>query len=292
MPMLSLISVLGVSPGDVVSLVGAGGKTSLLLALAKEAVQRWGEGRVVITTTTHMFVPEPDDFPPLAGEAPPGGGAAPGTQPQPRTRVVLGCTLGEVLAELEQQGRGPQSEAVPVLAGDLLPAPHPGQRSKLVGVPASWVDEIIRRLPSLLVLVEADGAARRPLKAPADHEPVIPSATSLVLAVAGLDALGQPLDAQHVHRPERVARLTGLQPGQPITPGAVALSVWHPEGCGRGRPPAARFLPVVNKVDSVEQLPAAHRVAEELLDLGVPMVVLTTCRRWPVVREVLRGRAA
>ena len=43
-----------------------------------------------------------------------------------------------------------------------------------------------------VVIAEADGARLRPLKAPAEHEPVIPPAADAVVAVAGLDSVGAP----------------------------------------------------------------------------------------------------
>ena len=144
-----------------------------------------------------------------------------------------------------------------------------------------------RLFPRLMVLVEADGAAGRPLKAPADHEPVIPSSSRLVLAVAGIDALGQPLDARCVHRPERVARLSGLGLGESVTPRSIASALWHPEGCGRGRSPGAHLVPVINKVDSAEWRDGGRRVARELVAMGAPTVLLTCCLGWPGLVEVI-----
>ena len=43
----------------------------------------------------------------------------------------------------------------------------------------------------ILVLIEADGARRLPLKVPAEHEPVIPEMTTHVLSVYGLDSIGK-----------------------------------------------------------------------------------------------------
>ncbi|MDI7249103.1 MAG: selenium cofactor biosynthesis protein YqeC [Bacillota bacterium] len=290
--MFPLSAVLGVSPGTVVSLAGAGGKTSLLFALVREAVERWGAGRVLVTTTTRMFEPGPADFPPLCGEGGAAGAGhlsavAPAGAPVPPVRTLICGTLGEALAELERT----PGEAVPVLAQGVLP-PSGGLRSKLLGVPAAWVVEIARRFPHLLILVEADGSAGRPLKAPGGHEPVIPSSAGTVLAVAGMDALGAPLDPSHVHRPEQVARLTGLLPGEPVTPWAMGQVLWHLEGCGKGRPPGSRLIPVLNQVDSTERLGAARRVAAELVGLGSPVVVLTNCRKWPVVVEAVRSGKA
>ena len=45
-----------------------------------------------------------------------------------------------------------------------------------------------------VVLVEADGSRRQPLKCFGPHEPVIPPRTDCIVHVAGLSALGRPLD--------------------------------------------------------------------------------------------------
>src|SRR5262249_33933581 len=72
--------------------------------------------------------------------------------------------------------------------------------------------------PRACLLNEADGSRGLPFKAPASHEPAIPPETTLVVPVVGADVLGQTLDAEHVHRPEQIARLTGAPLGARITP--------------------------------------------------------------------------
>ena len=66
------------------------------------------------------------------------------------------------------------------------------------------------------ILVEADGAKRKPIKAPADYEPVIPSSTTLVIGVIGLDALGKAIDEETIHRCELFCSLTGKKAGNTI----------------------------------------------------------------------------
>ena len=108
---------------------------------------------------------------------------------------------------------------------------------KLDGVPPEWVPTL-RDLPWVgAVLVEADGAARLPLKAPAAWEPVIPACTSLTIVVAGLDAQDAPLDADHVHRPELLAALLGLEIGRPVPSGRLCEALLA--GYGPRCPPAA-----------------------------------------------------
>ena len=76
------------------------------------------------------------------------------------------------------------------------------------------------------VLVEADGAARRPLKAHASHEPVIPPEANQVICVVGASGFGQSI-AQAAHRPERYAALAGVAEtaaATPCTEAAVLLA--------------------------------------------------------------------
>src|SRR5262249_58238329 len=63
--------------------------------------------------------------------------------------------------------------------------------------------------PRACLLNEADGSRGRPFKAPAQHEPAIPSETTVVVPVVGADVFGQMLSAEHVHRPELVSALSG-----------------------------------------------------------------------------------
>ena len=74
------------------------------------------------------------------------------------------------------------------------------------------------------VLVEADGSRRRPLKAHARHEPVIPPCTRQVLCVVGLSGLHRPV-SEVVHRPELFCPLVGCTPEDEATPEQVARAL-------------------------------------------------------------------
>jgi hypothetical protein len=63
--------------------------------------------------------------------------------------------------------------------------------------------------------------------------------------VANLRALGQPLDERVAHRPERIATLTGTQPGRPITPQVIIDVLCHPSGGLKGIPSGARKVAVL-----------------------------------------------
>lgn len=203
-----------------IAFVGAGGKTTAAWRVLNELVE--GDRRAVFTTTTMVFKPRSGCdllLDPSPASAPVDRALADGA------RLVLAAGLGE---------RGDPHQAAT--------APYPAEPVKLLGLAPAVVDRLSRELPGVTWLVEADGARGRLLKAPAAHEPVIPSEADRVVIVAALDAVGRHLDETAVHRPEIVATLLGVEMGVPIAPGMIADVVAHPLGGLKGIPAAAECV--------------------------------------------------
>lgn len=116
------------------------------------------------------------------------------------------------------------------------------------------------------VLVKADGARTREFKAPGEHEPRIPSETDVVILVASVEVVGQPLAEEHVHRPARVAALTDLESGDTVTKEAVATVLAHPDGGCKGVPPEAAVVALLNKVDDEDDAAIAREIARLVFD--------------------------
>ena len=112
------------------------------------------------------------------------------------------------------------------------------------------------------VLVKADGARTREFKAPNDREPQLPATADVVVPIASVAAVGQPLDEETVHRPARVRALTGLERGETVTPEAVATVLAHPDGGLQSVPRGATVVPLLNKVDD----PAAEAVGRTIAE--------------------------
>ena len=129
------------------------------------------------------------------------------------------------------------------------------------------------------------------IKAPNATEPVISESVSLVVPVVGIDALGCRLAEDNVFRPEIVSRLTGLSPGGTISVDTIATLITHPQGIIKGSPAHARIIPLINKVDLVQDLSSAEDVASKILEKGHPQikrVILGQVQLTePVVRVVL-----
>ncbi len=245
--MTDLIEALGIRPGDVVCLVGAGGKTTAALRLLDELAAR-GQP-VAFTATTKLLEPVPGTNEALLlvdAE----------TDLERALREVLASGRQVTLARrrLGETDLDYLATLPPDIAARFRPA-------KLEGLPPAWLDRLHAAWPALILLVEADGARHRWLKAPADHEPVLPCATSLLVPVVHLAVLGQPLREEYVHRPEQVSALADLPQGAPVTTATVAAVLAHPQGGLKGAPPGARVAALLNGGDH----PAAASVARQLL---------------------------
>ena len=118
------------------------------------------------------------------------------------------------------------------------------------------------KLQADVILCEADGSRHHPCKVPAEHEPVLLPDSDIVLAVAGMDALGRLL-AQACQRPQLAAALFGCSLDSVIDAQMLAALLLSEQGA-RKNVGKRTFYIVLNKCDL---LPAAQQ--EEILRLLV-----------------------
>jgi len=255
-PSIPLKQALGLEERETISLVGAGGKTSLLFLLARELSS--SGYRVITTTTTKIFEPAPGQTPFLS----------------------LGETSETILRRVASHGH-------------ITVASKRVAHGKLQGIPPDQVEELRESALVDYIIVEADGAAQRPLKAPESYEPVIPGCTGTVVGLVGADAFGVRLTEATVFRSHIFSRITGLSPGAEITCEAVCLAFTHAEGILKGTPRSARVVIFFNKVDLDGGLAKGKEFAAKILGFPgstVERVVLGHLRsERPVVEVVSRG---
>lgn len=122
-----------------------------------------------------------------------------------------------------------------------------------------------------VVLVEADGARLRPLKAPAAHEPVIPPEADAVVALCGLDAVGGTIKTT-CHRPEQVAQLLDKPLTATITPADVARILLSPAGA-RKSVAGLPYACILNKADTPARTAVGREIAALLAAEGVPAAI-------------------
>ncbi len=198
-----------------ISIAGAGGKTTTMYTLASELAQRGN--RVITTTTTQIFFPEPG---------------------QTGTLIVAAETptlLKMISAAWQQHWRI-------TVAGAVIRA------DKLAGLQPEQPYELLMQSGASAVIVEADGARHRMIKAPAEHEPVIPAHTNIALLLMSAGAINQPLSAEVAHRPERIASILDMNLGETLTPVHIARLMTSEQGAMKNVPEAAAAYLLITNV--------------------------------------------
>jgi len=248
-----------IQPGEVISLVGGGGKTTLMFALARELMAQ--KGLVITTTTTKIFTPTLSDTP----------------------YVLVSAEENEIIDFILKNG---SRYGHITIASEKI-----ASSGKLKGINSELIATLRILNPVTCIIVEADGAAQRPLKAPdTDYEPVIPQNSSLVIPVAGIDALGCKLIEEHVFRSEIAAKLTGMAVGEIVSADTIATLMTKQTGMIFGSPVDARIIPFINKIDLNDNLIEARDLASRILGEKHPQigrVVLGQAKFQPSVLEIV-----
>lgn len=248
-----------IQPGEVISLVGAGGKTTLMFALARELAEQ--RKLIVTTTTTKIFYPSSSETP----------------------YVFVSEKENEITDFILKKG---EDYGHMTIASENI-----ASSGKLRGVNPGLISKLCKLDPVTCIIVEADGAAGRPLKAPnIDFEPVVPQDSSLVIPVVGIDALGCKLVEAHVFRSEIAAKLLGVSLGEVVSLDMIVGLLTHPSGILYGSPAHARIVPFINKTDVSEGLSNARALAFRIMEAKHPQidrVVLGQAAFQSQVREVI-----
>ena len=242
---------------EVISLVGGGGKTTLMFALGRELSA--GRRGVLLTTTTKIWDPGPS----------------------PEFTLFLSKDLGEIK---EWVKRNVKADRFLLIAQEKL------ETGKLQGIPASWPSEL-RSIPGIShIIVEADGAAGRSLKAPREGEPVLPPNTTLLVPVVGIDALGSPLNEQHVFRAKIAMEILNKPEGTIVNEemiGSLLVATL------KNRPERARIVPFINKVDlpgGPEKGRCLARALFESIPAKIERIVLGQASKSYPVKEIVSRR--
>ena len=236
---MELHEALGITQGDVVAFAGAGGKSGAIIAVS-EGLLRAGM-RVLVAPTTKMLLGEAESIGPLV--------------------------TSEDSGELYEKAENVLSSSPAVVAGSGMLS-----KNRIGGIDPAWIGDLAHLVD--VVLVEADGSRRRPIKGTADHEPAIPESVTLLVAVGNVSALGTPVDEEHVHRPEIFSDLTGVGPGQSITPGAFATAI--AQGSLARVPQTSRTAALITGVEPGRSMSDASVITRELWRHGVKNVVLAS----------------
>ena len=256
---MKIKDALDIKRGDIISLVGGGGKTTIIYTLARELTSAGIS--VITTTTTRIFEPTPSDTP-----------------------FIL-VDKDENKIETELRGIMAEYRHVTVVSDKL-------SNGKMNGISSALVAKIAIMEPESCIIIEADGAAQKSLKAPNLTEPVIPDSTSVVVAVVGIDAVERKLTQNNVFRPEIAAHVLDVPLGEVISAESIAVLLTHEHGIIKGSPVQARIVPFINKMDIDGGLAQGKEVAYKILakrHSQIDRVILGQARLSDPVIKVIRN---
>ena len=224
----------------VTAFVGGGGKTSAIYQLAKELSTKGG--RVIVTTTTKMYVPK-------------------STQVQ---SLLLAPTIDQIKDALDCLN-------CIGIGGGIL-------EDKIIGVTEDNIEDM--KSVADYVLVEADGAKHLPVKVPGINEPVIPKGADQVVAVVGMSALGQKIE-NCCFRKEQVMDLLGVDEGHRLETRDLVKIISSCDGLRKGVG-SRRFVLLLNQMDTLKDETLVRCIPIQMMKHEIDQVVLASLqeKRW------------
>ncbi|WP_320046461.1 selenium cofactor biosynthesis protein YqeC [uncultured Ilyobacter sp.] len=173
-----LVNMFGLNGGDIISIMGAGGKTTFLFRLADE-LREMGK-KVLVTTTTRVYMPPKDCY----------------------DEICLD------IKELPDKSRK-------LKKGVMVAGSGVSSENKLLALDQETINKV--RTLYDYILIEADGSRRKPLKGWRENEPVVIDETTKTIAVVDIRGVGLTANPYTIHNFELFKELTGIEDGEAVT---------------------------------------------------------------------------
>jgi probable selenium-dependent hydroxylase accessory protein YqeC len=187
--------------------------------------------RVLTTTTTKIFKPTPEECP----------------------LTILSKRSDEII----EKARLLMLDCPHITLG----AEYEPLSGKLIGVYPDILADIQESNLFDYIIIEADGAARKSLKACTFNEPVVPEFTDCLVSMAGLDVVGKPLDEQWVFRSNIFSNVTKRPLTSKITESDIAEMLIHDIASIKVTKPDVIKIAFLNKADNSHSQKAGNEIA-------------------------------
>jgi len=156
---------------QIITIVGAGGKTSIMFDIGKKL--KLQNKRVLITTTTKIYMPDKSQS----------------------DKILLGKK--EIFDRYV-----PQKGSVTTSGKEVV------QKNKYKGYSTEEIDYIRNKNIFDYIIIEGDGAKKKSIKAPRNFEPVVPKNTDILLGVIGMDILNKNIDNENIFGLKEFLKIT------------------------------------------------------------------------------------
>lgn len=222
---MKLVDLLCLKTGSVISVAGAGGKTSLIFSLASELGSKY---KVLVTTTTKIYVPEREQHDFIAVE--------------------------EEMALMDRYCLS-KEKGVYVFGSSVK------EERKLAVLQYKVLTDICKYFD--YVLIEADGSKRKPLKGWNNGEPVISINTDITIGVLDIQVIGKSISEDLIHRLDKFLELTGTKENEPVELSHLESVVFSHEGLFKNA--LGEKILYINKVEKEEDAKLARELVNRLV---------------------------
>jgi len=182
---MNLVDAFGIKNKDVITIVGAGGKTSLMFS-ASSLLRK--EYKVLVTTTTNIYVPSEKLY----------------------DKIIM---LGEIKDEDYKKLIEKSNNGVYVI-GNKIVNKETSNRSKIKGLSVEVLDKITPYFD--IVIIEGDGSKEKPLKGWKDFEPVVYNKTTKTIGVVDIKTIGLNINEDNIHRLDEFLKVINDEESQKV----------------------------------------------------------------------------
>ena len=170
----SLINTFQINKKDIITIVGAGGKTSLMLSASSYLRKDY---KVLVTTTTHIYMPDKKYYDEM---------------------IVVSEDEDNNLDEILETNK----KGVYIIGSEVI---NNSNKPKLKGLSFEMLDKVTPYFD--IIIIEGDGSKEKPLKGWKDNEPVVYSKTTKTIGVIDINSLGLDINEENVHRVEKFLQI-------------------------------------------------------------------------------------
>jgi len=215
---------------SLISLIGAGGKTTTMFKIADE-LKKLGK-KVLVTTTTKILFPSQDN--------------------NCDTFVFDTSANSKLFIKVKNY--------TITCLGKKLDL----KNKKIIGIEPEYINKIFTKKIFDCILVEADGAKRKSIKAPAEYEPIIPKESTAVLGMIGMDSIETVIEEKNVHRSVIFASITNSKQGEIINERIICKLILSEKGLFAKTPFSSEKFLFLNKAQHSNRIEQALEIMKEI----------------------------
>lgn len=236
---MRILDEIKVKKGDIISIVGGGGKTSTMNKLAKELKAE--NYKVLVTSTTAIMMPKEDEF----------------------DHIYI-----QKEKDIERDIDNLKEGTITVLLKEFI------RKDKVKGIEVEFLDKIIDKKIFDVIIVEADGARMKTIKAPREDEPLLTKYTTKLIGVFGIDSIGLKINNENIHRSDIFLKIVGKNENDTLDKEDIVKLIESSVGLFKKGEEIEKYL-IVNKCDSKEDYFEAKEIKDRI-KVDLEKVIITS----------------